>query len=85
MHHSAVLQCYFSWPQWLQQSEPQQLYRQGRGTSFFASLQLSKPRITHGVVPKMKAPLQESFELDVDGAELLIGWKKGCPYCAILC
>lgn len=45
-----------------------------------------KPRVTHEVVPKMKAhTLQEFFGPDVDGAELLIGWKKGCPYCAILC
>lgn len=39
-----------------------------------------KPRITHGVVPKMKATRQESFGLDMDGTELLVGWKKGCPY-----
>lgn len=39
-----------------------------------------KPRITHGVVPKMKATRQESFGLDMDGAELLVGWKKGCPH-----
>lgn len=44
-----------------------------------------KPRITHGVVPKMKATLQESFGLDMDGAALFIGWKKGCPHCAMLC
>lgn len=33
----------------------------------------------------MKATLQESFGLDMDGAELFIGWKKGCPHCAMLC
>lgn len=39
-----------------------------------------KPRITHGVVPKTKATLQEPFGLDMDGTELLVRWKKGCPY-----
>lgn len=27
----------------------------------------------------MKATRQESFGLDMDGTELLVGWKKGCP------
>lgn len=53
--------------------------------AFLLLCSYDKPRMTHGVVPKMKATLQESFGLDMDGAELFIGWKKGCPYCAMLC
>lgn len=43
-----------------------------------------KPRITHGVVPKTKATLQEPFGLDMDGTELLDG-KRAAHICAILC
>lgn len=34
------------------------------------------PRITHGVVPKMKATLQEFFGLDMDGAECRLDGKR---------
>lgn len=44
-----------------------------------------RPRITHGVVPKTKATLQESFGLDMDGTELLVGRKKGCPIFVLYC
>lgn len=60
----------------------QQLYSQTRPRyqlfCFFAAI--TNQELTHGVVPKTKATLQESFGLDMDGTELLVGWKKGCPY-----
>lgn len=59
---------------------------QGGGTSFFASLQLLQTKNNSKGGTKDESPLfRNFFGLDVDGAELLIGLKKGCPYCAVLC
>lgn len=89
MHHSYVLQYYFhfNWPQWLQQSGSQHLYSQTRWRyQLFASLQLLQTKNNSKGGTKDESPLfRNFFGLDVDGAELLIGLKKGCPYCAVLC
>lgn len=79
MHHSAVL---LQLASVVAAIRVQQLYSQTkqRYQLFLLLCSYYKPRITHGVVPKMKATLQESYGLDMDDTELLVGWKKGCPY-----
>lgn len=60
-------------------------HRQGKGTSFFASLQLLHTKNNSWGGTKDESHSSGIFWTGHGWCWTSIGWKKGCPYCATLC